>query len=285
MGFRLSKNSQSAYLSDIKKYTEFLQSKNTQPAKATSAEIREFILDRRTRSMESSTIAREVSSIRTFHKFLCIEGYSDENPGDNIYTPRLIQKIPQILATKQIDLLLAVIPKKRESDIRLRAMIELTYATGMRVSEVVSLEISQIDFEHKYIQIFGKGRKERTVMFGESARTAILQYLNTRKNWESKFLFPTKLNKPMSRQEFWRQLHTLAKGAGISETLSPHTLRHSFATHMMNRGVNLNYIRELLGHSSLNTTQIYTKIIPQDLKNAHEKFHPRGKEIVSAGII
>lgn len=276
---RVSYHTQSAYMSDVKKYLEFLQSKNLQPEQGARSHIQEFIITRRTLSAKSSTIAREISSIRAFCKFLYDEGYSEKDHGDEIRTPRLEQKIPFVLSEKQIELLMAIIPNKRECDLRLRAMTELTYATGMRVSEMVSIEMRQIDFKDNFICIVGKGRKERVVFFGNSARTAILQYLEVRKEKESIFLFPSKLSEPMSRQEFWRQLHTLAKGAGISENLSPHTLRHSFATHLLKRGAGLNYIREMLGHRSICTTQIYTRVTPHDLKEAHTKFHPRGEKV------
>lgn len=273
---RLSLNTQSAYFTDLKKYLEFLQLKNVSPENVERENIQEYIMERRNLKMSSATIAREVSTIRAFHRFLSLDGYTEKDPSELIQTPKLMQRIPYVVSEKQMDMLLAIIPRKRESGFRLRAMVELLYATGLRVSELLSIQMVDINFEWNCIKVMGKGRKERGVIFGESAKTAILQYLERRKDKESNFLFPSKLGTPMSRQEFWRQLHTLARESGVSDTVSPHTLRHSFATHLMNHGMSLMGIKELLGHASLTTVQIYTKVSPEHLKESHEKFHPRG---------
>ena len=181
-----------------------------------------------------------------------------------------------MLTNEEVTRLLNSVSEADTLSIRNRAMLELLYATGLRVSELISLKFSNIDIEECYVKIFGKGNKERLVKNKKKAQLYLKRYLRVRKKTKSEFVFLTRLNKPISRIEFWRQLKQIALKAGIMKNITPHTLRHSFATHLLTGGADIRFVQEMLGHSSISTTQRYTHVTQERLKEQHKKYHPRG---------
>jgi len=221
--------------------------------------------------------------VTQFHKFLVSENITTNNPVEGMMRPKLQRKLPTVLTVDEVDKLLSFQPKKF-NDIRNKAMIEVLYATGLRVSELVNLTFEQLDLENRYIRVIGKGGKERIVLLNKKSVDALKEWIKIRDKKFSgkisaeydKFVFLSKLGKPISRIDFWEQLKNYVRNAGISKNVSPHTLRHSFATHMLKYGADLRVVQELLGHSDISTTQIYTQVDRQHLKELHKKYHPRG---------
>lgn len=276
----LSQNTNDSYLSDLKSYIRYLEKKTLPLKVVTAGHITDYLWSRRELGLTTRTLYRELESIRSFHKYLFQENLLDKDPGAKVSSPRMEQRLPNVISQRDIERLLAAINKKNEVGLRLRAMAELLYATGMRVSELVQLKKEQVDLDSAFLRVIGKGRKERVIPLGNSARVYLREYLILRdKKFKerdgSPYLFITKYAAPMTRNEFWRQLKSSAKRAGIPD-LSPHTVRHSFATHLLDGGADLRTLQELLGHSSLSTTQIYTHVETKRLKDLHRKFHPRG---------
>jgi integrase/recombinase XerD len=217
-----------------------------------------------------------IESIRQFYKFLIAENFIKTDPTVYLTAPKLPEMLPDMLTSEEVTRLLNSVSGSDNLSIRNRAMLELLYATGLRVSELISLKFSNVDIEECFVKIFGKGNKERLVPFGQKAQLYLKRYLRVRKNTKSEFIFLTRLNKPISRIEFWRQLKQIAIKAGIMKNITPHTLRHSFATHLLTGGADIRFVQEMLGHSSISTTQIYTHISQERLKEQHKKYHPRG---------
>ena len=278
----LSENSQSAYQSDLKAYLAYLDSRRLDVLKADHTHIADHLRKRRDEGLKTTSLYRELESIRNFHKYLFSEDFSKTDPGAKTISPRLAQRLPSVLSTRDVERLLSSIPSRREADIRFKAMLEELYATGRRVSELVNLNLSQVDLESGFIKVIGKGKKERIVPVGKTARSAVRKYLAARtakftgKSHDSQALFLSKFGKKISRNEFWRRLKVHAKKAGLSPSISPHVLRHTFASHLLEGGADLRSIQELLGHSSLSTTQIYTHIDTRRMKEMHRKYHPHG---------
>lgn len=279
---KLSPNTQSAYASDLKQYLSYLAKLRLNVAAVNHHHISDYLWSRKEMAIKTSTLARELESIRMFHKYLFAENLSQSDPGAKTISPKLLSRLPSVLSVRDIERLLAAIPTDKEPGLRFRAMCEALYATGMRVSELVGLRLDQLDLDSGFIRVIGKGRKERIVPIGQSAKAYIKQYLSARaKKFEKRphdkdALFLSKFGRRMSRNEFWRVLKIYSKAAGIRASVSPHVLRHSFASHLLEGGADLRSLQELLGHSSLTTTQIYTHIETKRLKETHRKFHPRG---------
>jgi integrase/recombinase XerD len=216
-----------------------------------------------------------------FHRYLVIENYCETNPSTIIEAPRTIRKLPEVLNMREVDALLAAAGGTDAVDIRDRSMLDLLYATGLRVSELVALKLANVNTTAGYLLTYGKGGKERLVPIGESASSSVAEYIRTvrreqDRKGDNQFLFLTRLGDRMSRQSFWNIIKKRAKQAGISKNISPHTLRHSFATHLLENGADLRSVQIMLGHADLSTTQIYTHVTRERLKKIHEQFHPRG---------
>lgn len=279
----LTKNTILAYKRDLKQYFNFLKEKQKTPDIVTPEDITEFLWSLKQKNLRSTSIYRKTSCITQFHKFLLSENLTKNNPVKAITKPKLQRKLPQVLSVEEVDKLLNFTPKKF-NDIRNKAMLEVLYATGMRVSELVNLKFEQIDLTNKFIRVFGKGGKERVVLLNNKSIQALKEWLKIREKKFGKkdlgeyknYIFLSKLGKPISRVDFWEQLKNYVKHLGITKNVSPHTLRHSFATHMLKFGADLRVVQELLGHSDISTTQIYTQIDRQYLKEIHKKYHPRG---------
>ena len=272
-------NSIASYASDIYKYLEYMQDKGIKSClniKKDDLIVYLGHLDKNKYSIYS--VVRKISSIRNFHFFL-YKKYHIDDISEQIENPRFYKKIPDVLSIEEVDMLLDI-PLRTNYDYRNKAMLELIYATGLRVSELVNLEITNIDLEEGFVRCFGKGNKERIVPIGEGA----LKYLNTyliyyrdslKKKKLCNNLFLNNHGQGMTRQGFFKILKAIAKEKGIDKNITPHMLRHSFATHLLNNGADLRSIQMMLGHTNLSTTQIYTTVNHEVLKENYDLYHPR----------
>jgi len=224
--------------------------------------------------------ARCLSSLKSFYKYLINEGLISENPIENMESPKLWRKLPGILSVKDVDALLACPNESRPDGKRNKAMLEVLYACGLRVTELISLKVNDLNLEVGYLKSMGKGSKERLVPLGEKAQIAVREYLSDArikllKKGDTPDLFITNRGKRMTRQCFWNIIKTYALKVGIKVSVSPHTLRHAFATHLLEGGADLRSVQAMLGHSDISTTQIYTHILQRQMKDIFEKYHPR----------
>ncbi len=278
----LSSNTRSAYSRDLVRYLDFLEKAERQkPSDVSSTDIAAFMGVLQKCAIGARSRARCLSAIRMFHKFLMIENYADSNPATIIEAPRTLHKLPQFLDGREVDALFAACVGERGEDLRDRAMLEILYATGLRVSELVNLKLREVNLDSGYLMTIGKGNKERLVPIGESAREWSTLYLDRvrilhdplRRN---QFFFLSRLGEAMSRQAFWNIIKKRALLAAIRKNISPHTLRHSFATHLLENGADLRSVQIMLGHADLASTQIYTHVTRERLKRLHQQIHPRG---------
>ncbi|OGT98851.1 MAG: site-specific tyrosine recombinase XerD [Geobacteraceae bacterium GWB2_52_12] len=278
----LSSNTQEAYSRDLALYLNYLETLGrTAPASVTSGDIASFLGYLRSRDLGPRSRARSLSSIRMFHKFLMIENYADNNPAGIIEAPRTLHKLPEFLSNAEVDSLLSACTGESVENVRDLAMLELLYATGLRVSELVNLKLREVNLDAGYLMTMGKGSKERLIPIGDSARQRVTAYLqNVRSRQDSQghniYLFLSRLGDSMSRQAFWNIVKKRSAQAGIRKNISPHTLRHSFATHLLENGADLRSVQIMLGHADLSTTQIYTHVTRERLKRLHQQIHPRG---------
>lgn len=278
----LSANTQEAYSRDLARYLDFLEHQGrTAPGCVTSADVATFLGRLKDEGIGPRSRARCLSAIRMFHKFLMIENYTDANPASIIEAPRTLHKLPDFLSTGEVDALLAACTGSSGENIRDLAMLELLYATGLRVSELVHLKLREVNLDSGYLMTLGKGNKERLVPIGESACGRVRDYLEGVRYrldpaGQNPFLFLSRLGDAMSRQAFWNLIKKRAYQAGIAKNISPHTLRHSFATHLLENGADLRSVQIMLGHADLSTTQIYTHVTRERLKRLHQQIHPRG---------
>ncbi len=278
----LSDNTISAYRRDLMGFTQWL---NAESGRDLSAATREDILAYQVKRMATghkvSSDARLLSSLRRFYRYLCREEVRESDPTAEIALPKQRKEIPDTLTEADVDNLLMQPNEMEMLGLRDRTMLEVLYATGLRVSELVSLTLEQVNPRQGLVRLVGKGNKERLVPLGEEALDWIQRYmLESRpellKGFVSEDLFPTRRGKAMTRQAFWYLIKRYAQQAGIEKHLSPHTLRHAFATHLINHGADLRVVQLLLGHSDLSTTQIYTHVAKARLKSLHAQHHPRG---------
>ncbi|MFA5271243.1 MAG: site-specific tyrosine recombinase XerD [Candidatus Omnitrophota bacterium] len=276
----LSQNSILAYSQDLKKYVEHLAGSGiTEPSKVTSKDISNLLFNLRGK-ISVSSISRMLSTIKSFHKFLVREKIVSSNPVEFIETPKLEKKIPSYFTFEEINRILKEPNLKNYHGIRDRGILELMYATGLRVSEASFLKISDMNLELGFIKCKGKGSKERLVPLGKIAEGFLQKYIAEARpkflgKKVSQYLFLAQGGRRLSRQSIWKMIKKTVRFAGIRKKASPHTLRHSFATHLLERGADLRSVQEMLGHSSITTTQIYTHINQTRLKEIHGKFHPR----------
>ena len=278
----LSANTRSAYSRDLARYLDFLEKEERRtPADVTPTDIAGFLGTLQKMNIGPRSRARCLSAIRMFHKFLMIENYADSNPATIIEAPRTVHKLPQFLDGREVDALFVACNGERGEDIRDRAMLELLYATGLRVSELVNLKVREVNLDSGYLMTLGKGSKERLVPIGESARVYASAYLDTIRHAhdpqrQNHYFFLSRLGSVMSRQAFWNIIKKRAEMATIRKNISPHTLRHSFATHLLENGADLRSVQIMLGHADLASTQIYTHVTRERLKRLHQQIHPRG---------
>ncbi len=278
----LARNTLEAYSRDVGKYVSFLEGRGCEMFDTVRPlDIAEFIAHVKEAGLSPRSRARTLSSLRMFHKFLIIENYCSTNPTAIIEAPKTSGKLPSVLSSREVEQLLAGTAGEGAGEVRDRAMLELLYATGLRVSELVMLRVRDVNLDAGFLLTMGKGEKERLIPMGESARSALAAYLASvrpmiDKTGNCPFLFLSRLGDRMTRQAFWNIIKKRAREAGIGKSISPHTLRHSFATHLLENGADLRSVQIMLGHADLSTTQIYTHVTRERLKKLHLEFHPRG---------
>lgn len=271
-----SKNTIDAYRNDLEMFNKFV---NKSINSIDDNDIKSYLKYLKDNKHNERSIARNTSSLRSFYKFLIINKHVKTNPMENITSIKLSKKLPDILTIDEINKILDIKITDNYS-VRNKAMLELIYAAGLRVSELINLKTYDIDIEENIVRTMGKGNKERIIPIGEYATNALNSYLSIRYTFLKKeindYLFLNNHGKKMTRQGFFKIIKKLAQDNNIKKDISPHTLRHSFATHMINNGADLRTIQELLGHSDISTTQIYTHISTEKLKQEFESFHPHG---------
>jgi len=272
----LAKNTAISYKRDLQSCFAYFKNHSIQILDATEEQITDYLWERKLLKKATATIFREQEAIKGFYKFLFTEGQIKLNPAVQLKSPKLEKYLPATLSIEEVDKLLSAPNLTKLSGIRDKAILETLYAAGMRVSELTELKIPDVNLDVGFIKCFGKGSKERIVPIGSKAIEALKHFLTIRKKTGNDFLFINPSGKKISRVSVWHILKKYAKTAGITKKISPHTLRHSFATHILERGADLRTIQEMLGHSSISTTQIYTHIDKTFLKQQHKKFHPRG---------
>lgn len=280
---QLSANTLASYRRDLESYAQHLQ--DVQQLKDYNEVHREHILlhleNLRAEGKTARTVARHISSIRSFHQFLLREKVTTTDPTVHLEMPQVEQKLPKVLSIEEIDALIAAPDRSKPQGVRDTAMLELLYASGMRISELTELNIEDIHLTMGFVRVFGKGRKERIVPLGRGALNALSNYLErARYELQGKYpktdaLFISHRGKRLTRQGCWKIIKTHAEKARINKELTPHVLRHSFATHLIENGADLRAVQEMLGHADIATTQIYTHVSKTRLSEVYKQFHPR----------
>ncbi|MBJ6749942.1 site-specific tyrosine recombinase XerD [Geomonas anaerohicana] len=272
-------NTVAAYSRDLTRYLAYLGER--EPAQVKASDVTGYLARLKGEGISPRSRARALSALRMLHRFLVREGYCEVNPTAIVEAPKGLQKLPGVLSSREVEALLASPLDTGAIELRDKAMLELLYATGLRVSELVGLKIGDVNIDAGYLMTIGKGDKERLIPMGASACHAVGEYLEQArqellKQKSSPLLFLSRLGEGMTRQAFWNIIKKRALQAGVRSGISPHTLRHSFATHLLENGADLRSVQIMLGHADLSTTQIYTHVTRERLKRLHEKAHPRG---------
>jgi integrase/recombinase XerD len=280
-----SSNTIAAYRNDLEQLAEYLKARGdgSRWEKVDRMLIQDFILDLKERKYAETTVARKVAAIRSFFGFLAAEGILTDNPTEGLASPRVGKMLPKAITPNEVDELLEQPCKRSTPEARRdRAMLELLYATGMRVTELVSLDLENISVDGKnpFVRCTGKGAKERVIPIHEQATEAVAAYQTDARpllvrNKNEKALFVNRRGERLTRQGFWLILKGYAKAANLRDDVTPHTLRHSFATHMLRGGMPLRHVQEMLGHANISTTQVYTHLATEHVREAYEKAHPR----------
>jgi len=277
----LAQNTVAAYKRDLLRYDRFLRSNNINEAnKIDKEDIRSYLVYQKEKELASTSIARSLVAIRLFHRFLLREKLCLKDPTDVIDSPKLWKKIPNALSFPEIEKLLSAPNIRDKKGIRDRAILETMYAAGLRVSELSGLKVEDANLDAGFVRCMGKGKKERVVPIGKVAVSALRRYLSDSrpkfiKKKDSRFLFLNHSGRGISRIYIWKLIKFYARQARIKNPVKPHILRHSFATHLLERGADLRSVQEMLGHANISTTQIYTHIDRDRLKTIHKTFHPR----------
>jgi len=277
----VSFNTKLSYKTDLEQFVDFIEAKGIRDIKNVTYEIiLEFIFHLRRIGVKPRSLARKITSIRMFFKYLVIDRIIEKNPALLLETPKLDKNLPKYLTIEEIDNLISAINLSKPEEYRNKAIIELIYSAGLRVSELINLKLSDINLSEGFIKISGKGEKERIVPIGRQAINLLREYIEkARLNFDKKnidYLFLNFRGEKLTRVSIWKIIKFYSIKAGIKKDISPHTLRHTFATHLLNNGSDLRTVQELLGHSSISTTQIYTHLNYEKIKKFHSQFHPRG---------
>ncbi|MCD6413152.1 MAG: tyrosine recombinase [Elusimicrobia bacterium] len=259
-----------AYLTDVRAFLDRVQKKVSE---IESRDVKDFLRQVRIQST-ARTLARKICALKSFYEFLIEDGIVSRNPVSTIRTPRLEKNLPEVLSTDEVERIISVAGKMR-SAARNRAIVETLYGAGLRISELTNLKVKDANLNVGFLRIQGKRGRERIVPVGRPAREAISKYLAGRRPGENDFLFPNPSGGRFSRMGVWKIVKRLCHAAGIERKITPHTFRHSFATHLLQNGADLRSIQELLGHIQIATTQIYTHLSQKRLKQIHKRFHPR----------
>jgi len=277
----LANNTIISYREDLQLYLDYIEECHIDAlSKIDKANITNFMLSQKDRGIAPNSIARRLAAIRMFHRFLARERIIKNDPSALIDSPKLWKRVPDTLTINEVDALIAAADVHDTQGIRDRAILETLYATGMRVSEVVNLKKDNVNLEIGFLRCIGKGNKERVIPLGKKAIAGITRYLEVSRpkllgKKEADYLFLSRFGRKTSRQSLWKMIKKYAKQAHIKKPIKPHIMRHSFATHLLEHGADLRSVQEMLGHSSISTTQIYTHINKDRLKSIHKQFHPR----------
>lgn len=278
---RTSENTVISYERDLKKLERYLSAQGiTYVTQITATSLNSYILYLEKEGMKPSTISRSIASMKAFFQYLQKNGILEQDLTEELKAPRIEKKVPEILSLEEVEQLLNQTKGSTPKELRDSAMLELLYATGIRVSELINLQIQDINLQMEYIKC-KDSHKERIVPFGSVAKEAVSKYLaegrkELVKEAENPWLFTNCFGQPMSRQGFWKLIKAYGKKAGIRHEITPHTLRHSFAAHLMNNGADLHAVQEMMGHSDVSTTQIYARISQSKIREVYAKAHPRG---------
>jgi integrase/recombinase XerD len=277
----LSENTLDAYRADLLALDQRLKSRDVELMKASKADLLDYISWRVDGGAKPRSTARQLSSFRRFYRYLLREGVISIDPTAEIAMPKIGRSLPQSLSEDEVDALLAAPNVSEPLGNRDRAMLELLYATGLRVSELINLKMEQMNLNQGVIRIVGKGDRERLIPVGDEAQDWLRDFIEGARieillERQTDYLFPTRRGDRMTRQAFWHIIKRYAKKAGVNKKLSPHTVRHAFATHLLNNGADLRVVQLLLGHSDVSTTQIYTHVARERMKDLHSRHHPRG---------
>ncbi|MEK9780676.1 MAG: site-specific tyrosine recombinase XerD [Gammaproteobacteria bacterium] len=272
----LSKNTIKSYESDLKEFFAWCHNIHKKlPSKLTSSSINIYLGFLFNKNIKSSSVNRKLSTLKAFYIFLYKQKLILKIPTEDIETPKIQKKLPSTLSENEVEKLLKAPKDKNIIELRDKAMLEMLYATGMRISELVNLKEVNVDKNRQVVKVLGKGSKERLIPFGDEALDSLQKYLHKR-NSRNIYIFLNNRDNKLSRVGFWQRVKIYLKRVHLKSDITPHTLRHAFATHLLNRGADLRSVQLLLGHSDLSTTQIYTHIAKQRLSEMHKKHHPRG---------
>lgn len=277
----LAENTLESYHRDLRKFKVYLEGRNELDiTKVSRQAIIQYLWELGKKGMATTSISRNLAAIKSFFNFLLQERYIEKNPTANLESPRLEKQLPQILSIEEVDRLLEQPDCATPTGLRDKAMLEVLYATGLRVSELTSLNINDVNLDLAFLRCWGKGQKERIVPLGKFAVENITAYLEKGRNKlckdsENVALFINFYGKRITRQGFWKIIKKYSRQAGLKKDITPHTLRHSFATHLLENGADLRSVQEMLGHADISTTQIYTHITKSRLKQVYDRTHPR----------
>ncbi len=273
-----SKNTTKSYKNDLIQFINFLKEEKIFDFENVEYDdFVKFIGKLKVSNFKEKTIARKVASIKSFYKFLISRKYIKKNPSLLIQSPKIPEKLPNFLTYKEILKILEIPYKDKWLYLRDKAIIELLYSTGIRVGELANLKINDINFVDELIKVKGKGKKERMVPVGKIALNCLIEYIEKRPNKKEEFVFLNKYGGRLTERSIERIIKKYSLIQGINKKVTPHTFRHTFATHLLDRGADLRFVQELLGHERITTTQIYTHLTIEKLKELYEKFHPRNK--------
>ncbi|MEI8011328.1 MAG: site-specific tyrosine recombinase XerD [Candidatus Omnitrophota bacterium] len=279
----LAKNTLMAYRRDLAAYCSYIKETEgvVSPDDLKHQHISRYMMVQKKKKMAVTSICRSLAAIRMFHRFLVRESFAKEDPTGLVDTPRQWKRIPDVLTQVEVTGMITASAGRDAQGVRDRAMLELFYASGLRVSELVSLRLESVNLESGLVRCIGKGNKERLIPVGGKAREALKKYLEKSRGKlqngrTGDALFLSRLGRAMSRQSAWKIIKDCASRAGIKKNIKPHTLRHTFATHLLQHGADLRSVQEMLGHTDISTTQIYTHVDRERLKAVHQEFHPRG---------
>ncbi|MFL2732282.1 MAG: site-specific tyrosine recombinase XerD [Gammaproteobacteria bacterium] len=278
----LSQNTLDSYRSDLEQFSSWLEKNNLTYIKTSKKEILSYLSFLFQKGLGSKTVARKLSSLKSFFRYLVFKSIISNDPSSEVETPKLLKSIPKSISEKEVEALLDAPDETTDIGLRDKTMIETLYSCGLRISELTNLELLNLNLRQGVIRVIGKGQKERLVPMGDQLIGLLELYISSsRKNLLNKrnsdFLFLSKRGQRMTRQSFWHRIKHYCLASGFEpDKISPHVLRHAFATHLLNNGADLRVVQLLLGHSDLNTTQIYTEVARQRLKRLHTEHHPRG---------
>ncbi len=277
----LSENSILSYHYDLKKFHTYAQSRKKDLLKIDTDDITNFLKDQKRKKISSRSLARSVAALRQFYRYLKEEKRVNKNPVDKVQAPEVQRTLPDYLTLTEINELFAAIKENDPFEMRDKAIFELLYSSGLRISEACTLRMEDVDMENMFITVRGKGGRERLVPFGEHSKAILSRYLDKARTdilreRQSIYMFISKKGDSLNRKSVWRLLKKYLERTNIQKVVTPHTFRHSFATHMIENNADLRSVQELLGHIDISTTQVYTHLANRTLKEVHKKYHPRG---------